>query len=46
MVGAPVADTHKLPERPYKFLDYYDYSDRGVFEGRASETGMLALSAP
>jgi hypothetical protein len=29
------------PERPYKFLDYYDYQDSSIFKGRATEIEIL-----
>ena len=30
-----------LPERPYKFLDYYEAKDAGIFYGRQQETQHL-----
>ncbi|MBU1749456.1 MAG: hypothetical protein KKA73_17365, partial [Chloroflexi bacterium] len=33
----PVAAA-SLPQRPYKFLDYYEAEDTGIFFGRGSET--------
>ena len=30
-----------LPERPYKFLDYYEAKDAAIFYGRQQETRQL-----
>jgi len=46
--GLPSADgelreevTLSLPERPYKFLDYFEAADQAIFFGRDEEAGIL-----
>ncbi|MGB0383603.1 MAG: HEAT repeat domain-containing protein [Ardenticatenaceae bacterium] len=34
-------ESEPLPERPYKFLDYYEAKDAGIFYGRQQETQHL-----
>ena len=40
-VALPVADSPRLPSRPYKFLNYFESGDEAIFFGREAETRKL-----